>query len=271
MFEDIKRTSEDCLTLCFPGVGSAFAKKNNQTSLIIAKNGKTILVDAGTTIPVALHQNGVPFLDFDHYFITHTHADHIGGLEELLLMSRYTRNGKKVSMIITDGFQDTLWNKSLRGGVEYSEAKLLRFSDVVEPVRPRWVKASPREMYEVDVDGIHLLIFRTKHIPGDAYEWESSYWSTGIVIDHKVMFTADTKFDPSIFSDIDPGGLDAIFHDCQLFDPGSVHASYNELKTLPDGLKERMYLTHYGDSFDRFKPEEDGFGGFAEQWKIYPF
>jgi len=44
----------DSLVVCFNGVGSAFAKKNSPTSMILAKNGKVLLVDCGTTIPVVL-------------------------------------------------------------------------------------------------------------------------------------------------------------------------------------------------------------------------
>jgi len=65
--------------------------------------------------------------------------------------------------------------------------------------------------------------------------------------------------------------VDAVFHDVQLFSPGPVHATYDELKSLPEDLRKKMWLTHYGDSFDKFNPVQDGFRGFAEPWKIYEF
>ena len=59
----LRDASREGLTLSFPGVGSAFARKNNPTCLIIAKGGKTILVDAGTSIPGALETRGISITD----------------------------------------------------------------------------------------------------------------------------------------------------------------------------------------------------------------
>ena len=86
--------SREGLKLCFPGVGAAFARKKTPTCLIIAKGGRTILVDAGTSIPGALETRGISITDFDYSHVTHSHADHIGGLEELLLCSHYVLNKK---------------------------------------------------------------------------------------------------------------------------------------------------------------------------------
>ena len=81
--QTIREASQEGLTVCFPGVGSAFAKKNAHTCLIIAKKGVTILVDAGTSTPRVLLSRSIQISDFDYYHITHSHADHIGGFEEI--------------------------------------------------------------------------------------------------------------------------------------------------------------------------------------------
>lgn len=268
MLEEIKKASESGLVFCFAGVGSAFAKKNYQTSLIIAKNRKTILVDMGSNIPLALSEKGIAVTDFDFYHFTHSHADHIGGVEELLLCSRYIHK-RKPQIIITPTYQDILWEKSLKGGCEYNENGLLRFSDFMVPLWPEWIQAAPREIYRIHVGDIHMEIFRTIHIPAEVTRWEQAFWSTGLCVDGRVLFTADTRFDPAIFKDIDMSKVETVFHDCQLGGPGLVHATYDEVKTLPADLKKKMWLTHYGDSFKDFKPAADGFLGFAEPWKIY--
>jgi len=63
--------------------------------------------------------------------------------------------------------------------------------------------------------------------------------------------------------------VDAVFHDCQLHEPGAVHATYDQLKTLDAGLRSKMHLIHYGDTFETFDPPADGFAGFTQPWAIY--
>lgn len=268
MLDAIKKASESALVFCFTGVGSAFAKKNYQTSLIIAKNRKTILVDVGSNIPLSLYEKGIGITDFDFYHLTHSHADHIGGMEELLLRARYIYN-KKPQVIITPTYQDILWEKSLKGGCEYNEGGLLRFSDFMTPLWPEWIKANPREVYRIQVGDMRLEIFRTIHIPAEVTRWEQAFWSTGLIVDERVLFTADTRFDPAIFRDLDISRVETIFHDCQLGGAGLVHATYDEIKTLPADIRKKIYLTHYGDNFADYTPARDGFIGFTEPWKIY--
>jgi glyoxylase-like metal-dependent hydrolase (beta-lactamase superfamily II) len=267
---EIKALSKNNTVVCFAGVGSAFAKRNDQTSLIIAKNGVTILVDVGTTIPQALYRNGMEVTDFDYFHVTHAHADHIGGLEELMLKHRYILK-HKLRLIISPAFEQILWENTLKGGSQINELGLLKFRDLIEPIEPSWVRNSPRETYQVCVEGIHLTIFRTIHTPGDTNEWEKAFWSTGLIIDGQVLFSADTRFDPTLFTDLDLTGIETIYHDCQLFNPNNVHAPYDMLKELPSGIKTRMYLTHYGDSFENFDPKADGFAGFAQAFVPYLF
>lgn len=274
ILDTVRQASDGRLVICFPGVGSAFAKKNAQTSMIVGKNGKLVLVDMGSKIPQALHEKGIKVTDFDGYYFTHSHSDHVGGVEELLLMSRYVTK-KKPQVLITENYQRELWEFSLKGGAEYNETGLLRLGDFVDVVRPRWVQSQPREMYKANFCGIDFLIFRTMHIPGNVAEWEAAFWSTGLLIERSILYSGDTRFDPTLFDHM--AGhiywrMSTIFHDCQLFDPGTVHATFNELKGLPDHIRERMFLVHYGDSFDTHPdPEASGFRGFAQPWKIYDF
>jgi ribonuclease BN (tRNA processing enzyme) len=266
--KELLAASEDRTVFCFVGVGSAFTKLNDQTSLVIAKNRKTILVDLGTTIPLALHRNGIRLTDFDAYHFTHAHADHIGGVEELLLTYRYLLN-RRARVIITPAFQATLWEHSLKGGSQINELGLLKLQDLIEPIEPQWLKNQPRETYQLNFEGIHLTIFRTMHTPGDVTQWEKAFWSTGLLVDGQVLFSGDTRFDPTLFTDLDLTHVETIFHDCQLFSPGNVHAPYEALKELPPRLKERMYLTHYGDNFDKYDPPSDGFAGLAKPFVMY--
>lgn len=252
----LELTNNGELSLFFVGSGSAFTKKMNQTNILIVKGEDHIMIDCGTKTPQALWEYGLPVFKIDNFFITHTHADHIGGLEEVMLMNRYMMNLKRANIYITKNFQKSLWNHSLRGGAEGNEnheGKQLTFNDMWNPITPKKLKKMKRDSWSFNVGGIKITFFRTMHTPDTSLSWKDSAWSTGLVIDERVLFTSDTRFDESLIDfAMEKWEIETIFHDCQFFD-GGVHASINELDTLPDDVKKKTYLMHYGDNWKDFE------------------
>lgn len=267
-------SNEGALSLTFLGVGSAFTKKYHQTNLLIVKGGSHLLVDCGTRGPEALHSLGIPVTKLDNFLITHSHADHIGGLEEVMLMDRYMAH-KKPSIIITQEYQELLWGSSLRGGATFNEridGRYLEFEDYWTVERPRPVKGRLRFL-DAACGSIGIRMFRTMHYPDSASSWEDSALSWGLILDGKVLFSSDTRFDPELIQGLDDEfHFQTIFHDCQFF-TGGVHASLEELGGLPQAIKARMILVHYGDAAEekRGRVAELGFAGLGEQWREYLF
>lgn len=261
------------LSLFFVGSGSAFASTLYQNNIVVIKGEDHLMVDAGTKASMALRSYGLPITAIDNFFITHSHADHIGGLEEVMLMGRYVKR-QRPRIIITPRYEKLLWGESLKGGGAYNEShggKPLGFSDLWEVVRPSPVRKGQRDLHEIQFGSINVKFFRTNHFPEQAESWSRAAWSTGLILDDSVLFTGDTKFDPEMVDWICSNWeIQTIFHDAQLF-TGGIHASVEELAGLPDPCRSRMYLMHYGDGWHQREEEirTRGFLGFAKQGHFY--
>ncbi len=263
------------LELFFLGTGSAFTKRQYQTNLLIIKGKDHLLIDCGTKCPQVMSELGLPITEIRNFLITHSHADHIGGLEEVSLLGRYFTKRKPV-MLINETYQHILWDMSMRGGCEYNEEEagdMLTFKDFWDVIRPQWLVDYSRETFGAKVGEIDIKIMRTKHIPDSSSDWQSSFWSCGVIIDDRVFFTSDTRFDSDLIDYYESKfNFEAIFHDCQFF-TGGVHASIEELKSFSAETKQKMLLTHYGDNWEDFevKIKDYGFAGRALPHVYYSF
>jgi ribonuclease BN (tRNA processing enzyme) len=268
-------TNGGTLELTFVGTGSAFTKRFHQNNLLIVKGQDHLLVDCGTRAPEALSLHGLTVGAVSNYLITHTHADHIGGLEEVMLVNRYGLK-KKTTMVVTDKLADILWSMSLRGGAAYNESlggRPLEFKDFWDVITPKRIAGADREAAEARIGGLAVRVFRTMHTPDSSKDWRSSFPSYGVVIDGRILYTSDTRYDPGMVIDLDEEyGFEAIFHDCQFF-TGGVHASLDELAGLPEAIRAKTRLMHYGDAVEAqaARAAELGFAGFAEEWTTYAF
>ena len=271
---ELQLCNDGGLSCFFVGTGSAFAKKNFQTNMLVIKGGTHLLIDCGATCSAALASYKSNLTKIKNYFITHSHADHIGSLEEAALMGRYVTKTKP-AVIITNAYKQILWNNSLKGGLAYGEfngEKYLTFDDYFTQLIPARFVKDGRVLFQYKLDSLDIKIFRTKHIPDNAATGKKAFYSMGALIDERVLFTSDTRFDPEMLFWMFQNypAIETVFHDCQFF-AGGVHAAYNELVTLPKEIRAKMFLCHYGDNFESFKPKDDGFLDFARQGVHYHF
>ncbi len=289
------------LTLTFLGVGSAYAKRNFQSNALIeawsagpdAQDAPddTLLVDFGTTGPLALHhlksKPGFSYLDRDgiiHYpairriLITHQHSDHIGGLEELAGMNMHchtdpeTGQGFRARIIASPQVLSSLWENSLRGGLGALTGRRVQLADYFEVQELQPVGQGGCDRLTL-LERYDCTIFPTNHIQVlHKYDWPSF----GLLIadrrtDETVFYSGDTRFDPEGLAPMmTAAGLN--FHEVQLEDqPDPVHATLSELRTLPEPTRQKTLLYHYSDNWDcgAYAFVADEFAGLARPQERY--
>ena len=279
----------------FLGTGSAFCLDNWQSNVLMSVTSdsgetKTLLIDCGGDVRHSLNEQGLSHLDIDAIYVSHPHADHVGGLEWMAFLARFDprysmqRRNKQPAGLRSQPIKPTIignwrvlqavWENCLRGGLESLEgveAGLPVYFDVVD--------IGDNESFIFN--GLKIELLRVVHIMNNR-ELVPSY---GVMLDmpggEKVFFTTDTQHAPNQIGHFYDRS-DLIFHDCETgyarddgvpnFDKpfmSGVHAHLEELKDLPDDVRAKMRLYHYQDgtigSPVEPRAEELGFGGFVKK------
>jgi ribonuclease BN (tRNA processing enzyme) len=238
------------------GTGSAFAKAHYNNNALVYSNGYTLMIDCGYTAPRSLFDLNIPFDRIDAILISHIHADHIGGLEEFAFQLQYVYK-KKTKLIVPSAIIHSLWENALKGGLYNAAENMTDLSSYFQVMTVN--EGTPVKLH----DGLVVEILRTEHIPG-----KPSY---SFIINDHLFYSADAKFSLPLLTYLYRQRKCKYFlHDCQLFSPGTVHASLDELLTLPEEIQEKVLLMHYGDNYREFIGKT-GRMRFMEQHRKYDF
>ncbi len=226
------------MRLTFLGVSSALTagSKNYQSNMVLkGPSGRHLLIDCGSDIRHSLFESGLGHSDIDAVYVSHLHADHVGGLEWLGFSKRFVDH-QKPKLYVSPKLQAPLWNHVLSGGMstlETEEASLSSFFEI-EPIND---SSFVWEGYTFTLIEVLHSLSNHKRLP-----------SFGLLIQgekSKVFISTDTRFTPN---ELMPTylGADLIFHDCEVQDFSSgQHASFDELKTLDVKIKAKMWLYDY--------------------------
>src|SRR5687768_11001375 len=96
------------MKLTFIGIGSAFTLANFQSNMLLEDAGKRLLIDCGGDARHALAKAGLGAKDVDALYVSHLHADHVGGIE-WLGFSRYFSQGPKPDLYVNERLATSLW------------------------------------------------------------------------------------------------------------------------------------------------------------------
>jgi len=214
------------------GVGTAFGRRFFNTNFVIEfDNDEFLLVDCGITASKSLETIGMSALDVKNLFISHLHADHIGGIEELAL-KRKLMTGRKINLYINEKLVDPFW-ESVRAGIEHTQLGKLGIDDYfsVHTYRDEFV-----------LGGVQFSSQPTHHIDG-MLSFDIGF--------ENVLLTSDTVFSRDYVLNR-AADFEIVVHDCSFNHVQKVHTYYEELIDNR-ALFEHLYIIHYEDDIDRFR------------------
>jgi len=258
------------MILKFLGVGSAFTTPEYYQSnmLLTGSTGRRMLIDCGSDIRFSLAECGIYGGNLseriDAIYISHLHADHVGGLEWAAFNTYFSPSPLRPELFMEEGAMQRMWSTCLKGGLGCIEGKIMHLADyftcrpVVEKGSFLW-------------DGIRFTLVRMPHVLA-RYR---NHYSHGLLIEDtekkgSLFISTDTRLQSDLLNEV-AAGMTLIFHDCETTPyKSSIHAHYDDLCALPASIKQKMWLYHYQPDPVQ-KPEKDGFKGFIKKGQEFDF
>lgn len=253
------------IQLLFLGSGSAFTVggDNFQSNiLLMTETGKKLLIDCGSDIRFSLHQFGFTHRDITDIYISHLHSDHVGGLEYIGLSTKFDPQCSKPTLYLSGDVASEIWDNTLSGGMRSIEGKIAdlnTFFDVYS------IKPNGYFIWET----IKFDLIKVIHI-NNSYFMMPTYGLFFELNGTKIFLTTDTQFCLEMLQDYYQQA-DIIFHDCETsLYPTPVHARYEQLVTLPEPIKNKMWLYGYQPG-ELPEATKEGFLGFVQRGQIFNF
>lgn len=251
------------MELKFIGTNAAFSLGPGHfhaNALLESKNSQKMLIDCGSDARFSLTEMNYTYRDINALYVSHLHADHIGGIEWLVINAFFDPKCGKINLFGNIEVLNELWDNSLSGGlsrVNGDNTNLETFFNVT------YIEGEGHFTWE----GSDFQLVSEKHVTTDTSMMPcyGLFFNTG---DKHVLFTADTQFNPAKLSGYFDKS-DIIFHDCETSpNKTGVHATYEDLCTLDGNVKRKMWLYHY-DSNHIPNALKDGFCGFVQKGQIF--
>lgn len=218
-------------SLHFLGVGAAHAVELGSSAVVLERDGKPLLlIDCGPdTLDRYMAAYGEPPRAL---YITHTHMDHVGGMERLFFRLWFDEAWRgRTQVFIHAGLMTWLQarvadypNVLAEGGVNFWEAFRL-----VPCTRGFWL------------DGLWFDVFGTRHhMAGTSY---------GVALAGSFAYTGDTRPVPEVLALV-ASGHELIAHDCGLVGNPS-HTGVDDIeRDYSENVRSRLRLYHYGSEAD---------------------
>lgn len=232
--------------LKFIGSGSAFNTKLGNNSAYYKEGNQLLLIDCGSNIFHRIKEsNLLESVEQIHVLVTHTHADHVGSLADLILYTYYSHGEfakakVNVYFISNTSVDSILALNGCVDGVHYN-------SVVVNYITPKAIEGTNISFYFFDSEHVD-------EIP--SYSIELKIGET------LVYYSGDTShIDRITLSAIENDFYNLAYIDtCKADYEGNVHLSLRKLSELikPE-LRHKVWCMHLDEGFNREEAQELGF------------
>jgi ribonuclease BN (tRNA processing enzyme) len=229
------------------GVGDAFTARHYTSCLALGVDDEWLLIDCPHPVRKMLRdasdRAGLSRpLDLDRFgavAVSHLHADHSCGLEDLGYYSFFAL-GRRATVLMHPDASDRLWTGLLAAGME-----LVQSNPEAPPVQKQLT-----DYFElIDLDSGRPVKFGRFSIECRRTIHGIPTFALRITAGSRILgFSADTAYDPSLIEWL--GSADLIVHEVTNLVHTGVHTPYEKLAALPESLRSKMHLTHYPDDFD---------------------
>lgn len=272
------------MKLIFVGCGGAFAPPGKgmdgeygvwHSNILVQQDGKYLAIDMGGDFRHSVKQiPGTSLPLIEAAYLSHTHGDHLYGLEWYFLMKYFTEVRQGKDRPILYGATDVIeraWKQGLSASLEtienMRESNLTTFAEVrpFDPKNPEpfiW-----RGISFTPIQTVHVMS-GTKIQPSWGLMIQQHYG-----VGKRIFLTTDTQFAPRQLP-VFYNSADVILHDCETLPlewRSNVHAHYNDLKTLPVETKAKMWLYHNQPDPPHEDAKASGFAGFVARGQVFDF
>ncbi len=253
------------MKMIFLGSGTAFtigANNYHSNVLLVTDDNKKLLIDCGSDARHALYELKMAHRDITDVYISHLHADHMGGLEWLGFTRKFDEQCDRPKLYIAETLMHDLWEKSLSGSMESLEGELCHLDTYFDTI-------GIKENDTFHWNGIEFRVVQTAHVM-NGFTLAPCHGLFFTANQTKIYYTADTQYCPQLLMRFYTEA-DIIFQDCETATQHSgVHAHFSDLISLPESIKNKMWLYHYNPGHLP-DAKENGFLGFVKKGQEFNF
>ena len=222
--------------LKFIGTGSAFNTKLGNNSAYYKRGNQMLLIDCGSNIFHRIKEsNLLEGVEHIHVLVTHTHADHVGSLADLILYTYYSHGSfEKLKVTVYSAFNTNVGDILRMNGCTDKQYRLVYFGGQIN--------------YKIKPMDISIQFIKSKHVN------ELHSYSLEITIDDETVFYSGdiSALDESVSLSIEFGFYSKSYIDtCSQDYWGNPHLSLKKLtERISPEARSNVWCMHIDEGFD---------------------